>query len=517
MGVTESHMGRGSVSRCTTLLAVTLLTAYCDNGWHGYERPLEAAHRAQFLPIAQGCLLSEGSLHGHQFVQCILKQLDAFSEPVSAVLDHDSEEDDQYEQYSAHHQTDTVVDLIRNFTCSRASESSPPVEELVWTTTHQKHHGGCMPEDLWSLLQGELIGEDIGAPIQMSVEDAKMRCADLRGCEGFSEETLAGGAGHDAELFAAFEAASGVAAVVEHKPTFVHFKRDALQSARETIPPTPGWVSWLKVHSDELSQCNGVHTPLPSKVDYQVRILQREPLVAVIPSFTTDAECRAMVEAGGPQSAMKRAFEDEGQTSLRRAYSSNIHTDWRNSTAVVTRVMRRTLAAVRNLTGFVLMGGGQEPLNAVLYTDVGDEYRPHCDGLCEGSEYPFGERVATSILYCQTPTGGGHTSFTRAGLMVKPEANSLLVFSYKFDNGTMDGGQSEHSSCPVLGGRKWVGNQWFREGVDAENPWSDVITGFTATQRVRTEMGEGDYVPHDHGYDQDDEFYVDGDEIEDDL
>ena len=76
-------MYQGSVSRCTTLLAVTLLTVYCDNLWPGYERPLEAAHREQFLPIAEGCLLSEGSLHGHQFVQCILKQLDAFSEPVS--------------------------------------------------------------------------------------------------------------------------------------------------------------------------------------------------------------------------------------------------------------------------------------------------------------------------------------------------------------------------------------------------------------------------------------------------
>ena len=68
----------------------------------------------------------------------------------------------------------------------------------------------------------------------------------------------------------------------------------------------------------------------------------------------------------------------------------------------------------------------------------------------------------------------------------------------------------------VLGGRKWVGNQWFREGVDAEHPWSDVITGFTATQRVRTEMGEGDYIPHDHGYEQNDEFYA-GDGIMDDL
>ena len=93
--------------------------------------------------------------------------------------------------------------------------------------------------------------EDIGAPIQMSVKDAKMRCADLRGCEGFSEETLAGGAGHNAALIAAFEAASGVAAAVEKKPTFMHFKRNALQSGEGVVECQP-YVSCFELY---LSEC----------------------------------------------------------------------------------------------------------------------------------------------------------------------------------------------------------------------------------------------------------------------
>ena len=44
--------------------------------------------------------------------------------------------------------------------------------------------------------------------------------------------------------------------------------------------------------------------------------------------------------------------------------------------------------------------------------------------------------------------------------------------SYKHANDTMDHGFTEHSGCPILGGRKWIATQWYREGVDLEHPWA---------------------------------------------
>jgi hypothetical protein len=56
--------------------------------------------------------------------------------------------------------------------------------------------------------------------------------------------------------------------------------------------------------------------------------------------------------------------------------------------------------------------------------------------------------------------------------MVAPRKGDLLLFAYKNANNTFDNGFSEHSACKILGGRKWIAVQWYREGVDYEHPYS---------------------------------------------
>jgi prolyl 4-hydroxylase len=200
--------------------------------------------------------------------------------------------------------------------------------------------------------------------------------------------------------------------------------------------------------------------------------------VAIVPNFATDQECEELMKAGGSDEDMGRAHEDEGPSSYRRSYSSNIDVDYENRTNMITRFAERMFAFVRGVTGYEVYGPGQEPINAVLYKNAGDEYRPHCDGNCDGEQYPFGARLATSILYCDIPEidgqpAGGQTSFTRSGLMVAPRKGDLLLFAYKYTNDTMDNGLTEHSGCKILGGRKWIATQWYREGVDYEHPWQE--------------------------------------------
>ena len=136
----------------------------------------------------------------------------------------------------------------------------------------------------------------------------------------------------------------------------------------------------------------------------------------------------------------------------------------------------RSYALARDLTRTPgLFPAGQEPVNLVQY--VPDrEYRPHCDGECNGRPFKIGDRIATAIAYCQSPSAGGATTFTTSGLKIEPVANSLLFFAYRHldDHGTMDNGQTEHSGCPITGGEKFIAVQWFRDGVTQQRPWDFV-------------------------------------------
>jgi prolyl 4-hydroxylase len=132
-------------------------------------------------------------------------------------------------------------------------------------------------------------------------------------------------------------------------------------------------------------------------------------------------------------------------------------------------------------------------VNAVVYKEAGDEYRPHCDGECYGAPYKLGKRVATSINYCEVADSGGQTSFTQSAIKVVPSAHDLLLFAYKLPSSSgvgnrtraapassaaealaMDNGFTEHSGCPLRSGRKWIATQWYREGVSVLRPWEDM-------------------------------------------
>merc|ERR1712129_482381 len=110
-----------------------------------------------------------------------------------------------------------------------------------------------------------------------------------------------------------------------------------------------------------------------------------------------------------------------------------------------------------------------EPLNAVLYKDIGNEYRSHCDGRCWAmSDYRIGERVATTILYCRTADEGGQTTFSDGTLKIAPRDGDLLLFSYLSERHRLSHTAQVHSGCPIRKGAKWIATQWYREGVSEE-------------------------------------------------
>jgi hypothetical protein len=81
-----------------------------------------------------------------------------------------------------------------------------------------------------------------------------------------------------------------------------------------------------------------------------------------------------------------------------KSYSFNIYVDYKDRTKIMMHFAEQTFAFVHQMTGYEVYGPGHEPLNAMLYKNVGEENQPHCYGHCHGKPYKLGARVAMSIV-----------------------------------------------------------------------------------------------------------------------
>ena len=106
-----------------------------------------------------------------------------------------------------------------------------------------------------------------------------------------------------------------------------------------------------------------------------------------------------------------------------------------------------------------------EPLQILRY-GVGAEYRPHYDffdpresgtppNLAQG-----GQRVASLVMYLNTPRSGGATVFPEAKFEVAAVEGHGVFFSYDMPRPVT---RTLHGGAPVTSGEKWIATMWFRE------------------------------------------------------
>lgn len=206
--------------------------------------------------------------------------------------------------------------------------------------------------------------------------------------------------------------------------------------------------------------------------------------ISLLQRFATEQECQRVIDAARPRltPATVNAEDNPAARSLsRRAHAANVEPDPNNPNDLVSKLWHRAFDAANALTGYGLDPHGQEPFSVIFYNgsraahDDGlpDEYRPHCDGSCDGSPHLHGGRVATLLLYCAVPDKGGATSFTNARTVATPNPTDAVFFSYlNKDTNEMDTGLTQHSGCPVLRGDKWVMTLWMRKGISAADSWT---------------------------------------------
>jgi len=102
----------------------------------------------------------------------------------------------------------------------------------------------------------------------------------------------------------------------------------------------------------------------------------------------------------------------------------------------------------------------------VLHYQPGAEYKPHYDYFdpVHPGSAPIlkrgGQRVATILMYLNTPKKGGGTTFPDVGFEVAPIKGNAVFFSY--DRAHVNT-KSLHGGAPVIEGEKWVATKWLRE------------------------------------------------------
>jgi prolyl 4-hydroxylase len=223
--------------------------------------------------------------------------------------------------------------------------------------------------------------------------------------------------------------------------------------AREHGLPVPSRVP-------EPMELDGPH--LINAGDRHVAVLAnvRHPRVIVLGGVLSDQECDDLIALSRERMRRSETFLlDEGVSVVHEARTSEGMFFNRGENELCRRIEARLAA----LCQWPLENG--EGLQILRY-GPGAEYKPHYDYFDPeqpGSHKALGsagQRVASVVIYLNTPTRGGATTFPDAGIDVSPIKGNAVFFSYDRPHPMT---KTLHGGAPVLEGEKWVATKWLRE------------------------------------------------------
>ncbi len=206
----------------------------------------------------------------------------------------------------------------------------------------------------------------------------------------------------------------------------------------------------------------GAHSVLATHREVRIVSAMSAPRVIVFADLLGADECDELVALSRERLARSETVHIEtGGTEINAARTSDGMFFERGENPLVTRIEAR-IAALLNWP--IDHGEGLQ----ILRYGPGAEYKPHYDYFDPAEPgTPVilkrgGQRLASLVMYLNTPTRGGATIFPDVGLSVAPQRGHAVFFSYDRphpDTRTLHGG------APVLEGEKWVATKWLREGV----------------------------------------------------
>lgn len=196
--------------------------------------------------------------------------------------------------------------------------------------------------------------------------------------------------------------------------------------------------------------------------DREVQVLasMRLPRVVVFGSLLADDECDELVSLSRARIGRSAVANLEtGTLDVHEGRTSEGTFFTRSQNELCTRIEARIAAL---LDWPVENGEGLQ----VLHYGPGAEYRPHYDYFDPAKPgagailQRGGQRLASLVMYLNTPRRGGATTFPDVGFEVSPIKGNAVFFSYDSPHPAT---RSLHGGAPVLEGEKWVATKWLRE------------------------------------------------------
>jgi prolyl 4-hydroxylase len=181
------------------------------------------------------------------------------------------------------------------------------------------------------------------------------------------------------------------------------------------------------------------------------------PALRVLENILSAEECDELIELARPRLQRALTVDSEGRHQVDQRRTSEGMFFTLNEVPLVGRIEQR----LATLLGVPASHG--EGLQILHYLP-GQEYEPHFDWF--DPEQPGygaitavgGQRIASVVMYLNTPAQGGGTAFPEIGLIVTARRGAAVYFAYE------GGDQSSlHAGLPVLQGEKWIATKWLRE------------------------------------------------------
>jgi len=189
----------------------------------------------------------------------------------------------------------------------------------------------------------------------------------------------------------------------------------------------------------------------------QIPLSVEAPALRVLDGILTEAECSELIELAQPRLQRALTVDSDGRNQVDPRRTSEGMFFTLNELPLIGRIEQR----LASLVGVPASHG--EGLQILHYLP-GQEYEPHFDWF--DPELPGyaaitavgGQRIASVVMYLNTPAQGGGTAFPEIGLTVTARRGSAVYFAYE------GGDQSSlHAGLPVLSGEKWIATKWLRE------------------------------------------------------
>lgn len=199
---------------------------------------------------------------------------------------------------------------------------------------------------------------------------------------------------------------------------------------------------------------------LEKKPEMAVTLRMGVPDLVLFSNFLSATECDELISQAKERLVRSKTFDpDSGESAESPLRTSHGMFFKRGETPLVDYIEQK----ISSIAGIPVDHG--EGLQILRY-EVGQEYKPHHDYFdttrpnYDKTDGGAGQRIATFLLYLNTPEKGGGTVFPESKMIVEACKGNGLLFRYPSTNAES---KSLHGGTPVQAGVKWVATKWLRE------------------------------------------------------